>query len=142
MSLGRVGLVGELGRRTTANLVFYGNVTTNVGNAGTTFGKLSGGNDFGTAAGRYDDVMPYAGSFKKFLYKSDNLWRGVITLQKNGVDTIFTLSFDPPSAAIKSIKGNIPFVAGDVFRFKYVTTGIGGFRSQYWTLFGGLNVTN
>ena len=142
-TLGRTGLVGSLGRKTTGNMVIYGTEFVAMGQgAGTFFSKLTGGNNQSVTDNRFSDVMPYAGKFTEFRMRQDGAYRGDIFLQKNGVDTL--LGFDNPvtNNTIQKIVAEVPFVAGDVFRFRMTVITFISFRDVNTVLFGGLNVTN
>jgi len=142
LSLGRIGVVGVLGRRTTGNFAFVSPNTGAIGvSGGAHFGKITGGNDFGTDARRYNDVMPYSGKFTELrTFDEQGLVRCIQTLQKNNVNTVLTTDNDPPARVIRKIVADVPFVAGDLFRFRYDVLTIGSPRRWFHILFGGFDV--
>jgi len=140
MSLGRVGLVGELKRTTKANMIFWISEIPNIGSVGTFKNDLAGkGNN--TNDDRTNCVMPYSGKFLQMTLKLRvTNWRGTMTLQKNNIDTALTITIDPTSTTPRKITEEVPFVAGDKFRINTNTINIGTSNTITLCLVGGLDV--
>jgi len=140
MSLGRIGLVGQLKRTTRANMIFWISEIPDIGSTGTSKNDLAGkGNS--TNDDRTNCVMPYSGKFLQMTLKLRVVnWRGTMTLQKNNVDTILTITIDPTSTTPRKITGDVPFVAGDKFRLNTITLSGGTSNTITLCLIGGLDV--
>lgn len=141
MSLGDIGLVGGLKSKSIANMVIYGTEFTATANVGDQFQKLAGGNQ-AVNDNRHSDVMPYSGKFMEMrLFIHAGAWVGNIFLQKNNVDTVLGFTNAVGDNTLQKIKADVPFVAGDVFRYRMNRSAQVSFREFYTLLFGGLDVT-
>jgi len=136
MSLGRVGLVGGLGKKTIANVAIWGStfpvLTVAGGTAPISRGTLQ---VFGNGS---DHAMPHDGKFQEFRFLQMVNWKGTVTLQKNGVDTAMTVTISANNDnAIKKVLVDVPFLKGDLFRYNTSTGGIAAFNRVYMFLIGG-----
>jgi len=122
-------------------MIIYGtefSATTNVGNQ---FQKMSGGGQ-ALNDNRHSDVMPYSGKFMELrLFIHAGAWVGTLALQKNNVDTALQITNAVGNNTLQKIKVDVPFVAGDVFRYRMIRSAQVSFREFYTFLIGGLNVT-
>lgn len=124
-------------------MVIYSTSNSQFGTSGLQKLKLSTGSIAPENSNKSNDAMPYDGKFTEFRFLQRQNWKGTITLQKNNVDTALSITItENNDNVVKKVKANVPFVAGDTFRYNVNTTAIGGADETYMLLFGGLNVTN
>ena len=140
MSLGRIGLVGELKRATRANMIFWMGENNAGGQTGVRKMELAGRSS-GINDDRTNCIMPYSGKFLQMILRLKAIaWRGTITLQKNDVDTALTITIDPSDLILHKITETVSFVAGDKFRLNVNTIAIGTPNRSTLTVIGGLDV--
>jgi len=121
-------------------MVIYGTEFTATTQVGNQFQKLCG---TGQAVNdnRHSDVMPYSGKFQELrLFIHAGAWVGTLALQKNNVDTVLQITNAVGNNTLQKIKADVPFVAGDVFRYRMIRSAQVSFREFYTMLFGGLDV--
>lgn len=142
-SLGDIGITGRIGRKTVANIIILNSDNVAFSSPSASTSPLSKTNFNANDGDGANISMPYAGKFTELRLRHNTSWRGTFVLQKNNVDTaliIEILGFD--DHALKKIVTNVPFVAGDLFRYR-VNTLTGGTITEVWAmLFGGFEVTN
>lgn len=142
-SLGDIGLIGKLGRKSVANIAIICSDNVCFGDVGFNTSPLSKTN-FSVNDGDGSNIpMPYAGKFTEFRFRNNSNWRGQMVLQKNNVDTdlkIEILGFTDPTP--QKVIANVPFVAGDLFRYTINTLTIATTTMVFAMLFGGFEVTN
>lgn len=143
-SLGDIGITGRLGKKTVGNIALYNTSISALGN--TTGAKtlpISGSNSDLDNDDSSNHVMPYAGKFTELRFQQDTSFRGTFVLQKNNVDTaliIVITGFDDHT--LKKIVATVPFVAGDLFRFRAQVDTTGSSNAMFALLFGGFDITN
>lgn len=144
-SLGDIGITGRIGKKTVANIAILNDANSVfaapiAGDATCPLSKTSFNVDDGDGS---NIPMPYAGKFTEFRLRHQTSWRGTFVLQKNNVDTalsITILGFDDHTP--KKVIANVPFVAGDLFRYRVDTLTGGTISLIFAILFGGFEVTN
>jgi len=145
MSLGRVGLVGSLGKKTNANIVFWANDVINFGFAGVSDVTFAGTANLNASDDRFNLVMPYSGKFLQLLtfQQSPNNGLFTLTLMKNNIATALLIdnSSDPAilDTPIKTTV-SIPFIQGDLFKLRFNVNRTDSSNLFGYTLLGGFDV--
>ena len=144
-NLGDIGLIGRLGRNTVANIIILKSddvvFSSPIGGDATTpLSKTNFNDDDGDGS---NIPMPYNGKFTELRLRHQTSWRGTLELQKNNIATplsITILGFDDHTP--KKIVVNVPFVAGDLFKYRIDTLTGGTITLIFVALLGGFEVTN
>jgi len=144
LSLGRIGLVGSLGKKTNGNIALWNSDLIQCGAIGTRTSSLAITSNGVNNDDRDNIPMPLDGEFNQLYFKQGGGatgWLGLFSLQKNNITT--GLEIDNLGASVQTIQKitvKVPFVAGDLFRWRTVTNRIAGARLCRILLLGGFKV--